>query len=113
MNLRATRRFWLGPLLVLVLALACSTSPLGRKQLTLLPDDQMNGMGLSAFEETKASTPIETDPATNAYVRCVAEAILAVTADQTGVSDWEVVVFRDDTPNAFALPGGRIGVHTG
>jgi predicted Zn-dependent protease len=114
MNLRPTRRpLWLTPLFVLVLALACSTSPLGRKQLTLLPDDQMNSMGLSAFEETKASEPVETDPAINAYVRCVAEAILAVTADETGVSDWEVVVFRNDTPNAFALPGGRIGVNTG
>jgi predicted Zn-dependent protease len=26
---------------------------------------------------------------------------------------WEIVVFRDDTPNAFALPGGKIGVNTG
>jgi predicted Zn-dependent protease len=26
---------------------------------------------------------------------------------------WEVVVFRDDSANAFALPGGKIGVHTG
>ena len=26
---------------------------------------------------------------------------------------WEVTVFVDDTPNAFALPGGKIGVHTG
>jgi hypothetical protein len=26
---------------------------------------------------------------------------------------WEVVVFEDESPNAFALPGGKIGVHTG
>ncbi|MBM4117696.1 M48 family metallopeptidase [bacterium] len=100
-------------LLALLLALACSTSPLGRKQLTLVPDTQMNAMGLSAFEQMKTEVPVEKDPAINAYVRCVAEAVLAVTADQTGVSDWEVVVFKDDTANAFALPGGRIGVHTG
>ena len=25
----------------------------------------------------------------------------------------EVLVFSDETPNAFALPGGKIGVHTG
>jgi len=100
-------------LLLLTLALACTTSPLGRQQLTLLPDSQMNAMGLSAWEETKASEPVETDPAINAYVRCVADAIVAVTSDQTGVGDWEVVVFRNDTPNAFALPGGHIGVYTG
>jgi predicted Zn-dependent protease len=97
----------------LTLALACSTSPLGRRQLTLLPDAQMNAMGLSAFADMKTQVPVEKDAAINAYVRCVAEAVLAVTADQTGVADWEVVVFKDDTANAFALPGGRIGVHTG
>jgi predicted Zn-dependent protease len=26
---------------------------------------------------------------------------------------WEIRVFADDTPNAFALPGGKIGVNTG
>ncbi|MDH3727475.1 MAG: M48 family metallopeptidase, partial [Myxococcales bacterium] len=26
---------------------------------------------------------------------------------------WEALVFDDPTPNAFALPGGKIGVHTG
>src|SRR5690606_15446664 len=26
---------------------------------------------------------------------------------------WEVQVFNDETPNAFALPGNKIGVHTG
>ena len=29
------------------------------------------------------------------------------------VSSWEVEVFEDETANAFALPGGKIGVHTG
>lgn len=28
-------------------------------------------------------------------------------------TQWEVKVFADDAPNAFALPGGKIGVHTG
>ena len=44
----------------------------------------------------------------NEYVRCVAETI----TQEVG-GNWEVVVFEDETPNAFALPGGKIGVHTG
>ena len=28
-------------------------------------------------------------------------------------ASWEFVVFEDSTPNAFALPGGKVGVHTG
>ena len=26
---------------------------------------------------------------------------------------WEVRVFADEAPNAFALPGGKVGVNTG
>ena len=43
-------------------------------------------------------------------MKCVAQAIVEVSSPN---KDWEVVVFKDDTANAFALPGGKIGVHTG
>jgi len=32
---------------------------------------------------------------------------------QGGPQQWEVVVFEEEEPNAFALPGGKIGVNTG
>ncbi len=95
-------------LLLATLLVSCATSPMGRRQLTLMPADQMDTMGLEAFSSLKSSTPVESDPATNRYVRCVAERITA----QIG-GEWEVVVFQDDSANAFALPGGKIGVHTG
>ncbi len=43
----------------------------------------------------------------------MALAVADAAADETRVASWEVVVFQDDTANAFALPGGKIGVHTG
>ena len=50
-------------------------------------------------------------------MRCVAEQIIATVQRQYPPADrpgsWEVRVFEDPTPNAFALPGGHIGVHTG
>lgn len=103
----------------LFLSFACATSPTGRKQLELLPDSQMNQMGTEAFTQMKAQTPINHDPALNAEVRCVADALLrALPADyvkRAGVpgDKWEVVVFQNDEPNAFALPGGKIGVQSG
>jgi predicted Zn-dependent protease len=93
--------------------IACATSPTGRKQLVLVDDADMNQMGAEAFEEMKKQTPVERGAAVNAYVNCIVSALLAVTDDPTGVQSWEVVVFRDETANAFALPGGKIGVHTG
>jgi predicted Zn-dependent protease len=93
---------------VLVLLAACSTSPTGRSQLVLMPESQMDQMGLQAFTNIKDKTPVESNQTTNRYVQCVANAITREAGGR-----WEVVVFRDDSANAFALPGGKIGVNTG
>jgi predicted Zn-dependent protease len=97
----------------LALMIACATSPLGRKQIVLLSAGKMNQMGAQSFEELKAKTPIERDPKINQYVQCVVSPILEVSKGRAGVDRWEVVVFKDPSANAFALPGGKIGVHTG
>ena len=83
----------------------------GRRQLTLLPSDQVAAMGERSFEALKQSQKIETNPRINAYVACVAKAII----DQlsAGASEWQAIVFDDPSPNAFALPGGRIGINSG
>lgn len=111
---RARRAAFVTLIAVLVGAMfTCATSPTGRRQLVLVDDADMNQMGAEAFEEMKKQTPIDSGAAVNTYVNCIVNALLAVTEDTTGVSSWEVVVFRDNTANAFALPGGKIGVHTG
>lgn len=93
----------------LALLVACATSPTGRSQLVLMPDDQLTQMGFQAFEQIKKKTPVENDPAINQYVQCV---VRELTRDLDSGA-WEVVVFREDQANAFALPGGKIGVYTG
>ena len=99
-------------MLALLLALAgCATSPTGRSQLLVLSASQMDAMGVQAFEQLRKEQPVENDPKINAYVNCIADAITAEVKDQR--TSWEVVVFKDDSPNAFALPGGKMGVHTG
>ena len=47
----------------------------------------------------------------NCRVERVAERILKA-ADQNP-REWQFAVIEDETPNAFALPDGHIGVHTG
>jgi len=87
---------------------ACITSPTGRSQLAFMPDAQMNQMGLQAFESLKKEKPLSTNPQYNHVATCIAGALVK----QLG-GTWEVLVFEDPTPNAFALPGNKIGVHTG
>lgn len=101
-------RFICLKVLVIILLNACATSPLGRSQLTLISDSEVNRMGVQAFEVEKQNLPISEDPKMNQLVQCVAGAL---TRHVQGT--WEVRVFEERTPNAFALPGGKIGVHSG
>ena len=92
---------------------ACATSPMGRKQFILIGDDQMNKMGVASFQQLKTSSTVSTNSSAQKYVKCVANAIVNELPNQWKQQAWEIVVFDDDTANAFALPGGKIGVHTG
>lgn len=87
---------------------ACATSPTGRSQLIFMPDSQMSQMGLQAFDQMKKEKPVNTNVTFNQTAQCI------VTELTKGMGqNWEVVVFEDKTLNAFALPGAKIGVHTG
>ncbi|WP_136066538.1 M48 family metallopeptidase [Modicisalibacter radicis] len=94
--------------LVLTLA-ACSQTPTGRSQLTLFSDEEIDQMGEQSFAQYQQQLPT-VGGQTADYVQCVAQAITR--AADIGES-WEVKVFKDDSANAFALPGGHIGVNTG
>ncbi|MCC2618049.1 M48 family metallopeptidase [Aestuariibacter halophilus] len=91
----------------------CATSPTGRSQLKLFSKDQLANMGSQAFDSMKSEQPIAKQTVQNSYVECVARAITAQVNPSVFSGEWEVVVFEDDQVNAFALPGGKIGVYTG
>lgn len=101
----------------LVLVVACATSPLGRSQLKLVSDSEVTQMGINSFTELKQKTPATKDSREAAYVQCVAGAITRVIPQMqwnvTVPASWEVVTFESKDVNAFALPGGKIGVYTG
>ena len=92
---------------------ACSSSPTGRNQILLFSGSEMSELGAQSFEELKKQEKINTDKKTNAYVQCVSNAITSRLGEQEDFKEWEVVVFESDQVNAFALPGGKIGVYTG
>jgi predicted Zn-dependent protease len=100
--------------LVTLAAIAgCKTSPTGRTQIALYSDSEMNTMGVQSFKQLKEQKPINSDKKVNRYVQCVADNVISVLPKKYAAQQWEVVVFEDDSANAFALPGGKIGVHTG
>ena len=92
---------------------ACSTSSTGRNQVALYSDSELNHMGAVSFEQMKKDTPISQHADVNTFVLCVANIITANVPTSVHQGDWEVVIFDSAQVNAFALPGGKIGVYTG
>lgn len=101
--------------LVLVLALltGCVTSPTGRNQFIAVSDAQMDQLGATAFEQMKQNTKLARDAGKLATANCVVDALKGALPPNAQRMAWEVQVFEDASPNAFALPGGKMGVNTG
>lgn len=91
----------------------CAKSSTGRNQITLFSTSELSKMGINSFEELKQQEKISTDIKTNQYVQCVANAVIKHVPKSAHSGDWEVVTFDSPQVNAFALPGGKIGVYTG
>lgn len=91
----------------------CATSPTGRTQLMMVSDTQMSQMGITAFNDMRKQGKFGDAPRERAYATCVANALVAVLPPPWNANQWEVQIVGDDSANAFALPGGRIGVNRG
>lgn len=91
---------------------SCATSPTGRSQLMLVDDKTIAASGQQMFAQLKQKESVNHNPTINAQVSCVVNNLLSVlpTEWQNG---WEVRVFENKEPNAFALPGRKIGVNSG
>jgi predicted Zn-dependent protease len=112
--MKMSRRWWTAAALATVVGalVACMTvEETGRKQLILLTPDQEKQMGLTAFEQAKQQKTQSKDASATALVRKVGQRVAAV-ANMPG-AQWEFVLFEDKEPNAFCLPGGKVGVNTG
>jgi predicted Zn-dependent protease len=105
---------WIVLLLLAVLlgGAACATAPYtGRRQLLLTSEGHENTLGYQAFSQIRQQYKVSHDPKINELVQRVGRRV-AEAANRPDYK-WEFVVFEDDTPNAFCLPGGKVGVFTG
>ena len=68
----------------------------------------MQEMGTASYAEMKKKTPVSKAAGPNRRVQCVSNALTQMVG-----GSWEVTLFAGDAVNAFALPGGKIGVYEG
>lgn len=99
---------------LLLSACATTTSSTGRKQYVgAVSQAQLNQLGTQAFDQMKGQKPLTQDGKQSAYLSCVVDAIVRELPPQWRQGGWQEAVFVDKNPNAFALPGGKVGVYTG
>jgi metalloendopeptidase OMA1, mitochondrial len=96
-----------------LLLCGCATAPItGRSQLMLVSAEQETALGVEAYRQVLRKEPVTHDPQYAEPVERIARRLEAA-ANRPDLR-WEVNVIKEDkTVNAFALPGGKIGVYTG
>lgn len=97
----------------LVLVSGCADNPqLGRQQLILVDDGQLSEMGVAAWRDIRQQERVSRDSRVNRRIEEIGSRIVQA-ANLEDQYDWEYAVFENEQANAFALPGGKIGVNTG
>ena len=101
-------------LMLIVTALTgCATNPVtGKNELTLVSRDQEINIGNQQYLPTQQSQggQYTADPALARYVQEVGARLAAVSDSPL---PYEFVVLNDSTPNAWAMPGGKIAINRG
>ena len=110
-------------LLLLVVLAGCATVPVtGRKQLSLIPDSQMNSMSFQQYQQVLQESTLSSDPVATAQIKRVGARIQDAVeryfqqAGQPHQLDgyaWEFNLIESDQVNAWCMPGGKVAFYTG
>ena len=98
------------PLVILSCAAPSALGPDGNVQIRQ-SSPELVSKGSQLFTQMKSEKKISTNGTYRAQVSRVAARLTRVISLPN--AQWEFVVFEDPTPNAFALPGGKVGINTG
>lgn len=110
--------------ITLMLFVSCATVPItGRKQLSFIPQSQLIGSSIDAYNQLMSQSKLSTDPAKKQMVVDVGTKIASSAEEfmrENGMEQeietyhWEFNLIEEDkTVNAFCMPGGKIAVYTG
>lgn len=102
-------------LALLGLLAGCYTVPeTGRTSMIMISPGEEAALGAASFADIRSKEKVSTNPIQNERVQRVGRRIAAAVGDALPGAKWEFVVFdAPKTVNAFALPGGKVGVYTG
>jgi predicted Zn-dependent protease len=79
--------------------------------LDLVSEEQVREMGSETWQRIRSETPASDNQGYQQTADRIAGKLLEAAGAK--LQNWEVVVFEGDQANAFALPGGQIGIYEG
>ncbi len=74
---------------------------------------QLQESSIKEFAKMREELKVSDNQADRAYVQCITNAILAQLEEPWVDYTWDLELFEEEEVNAFAMPGGQIGVYTG
>ena len=96
-----------------LLLAACGGGREQRPQVASIDAGDLAEIGATAFEQITAKTPISTDFAAQSGVRCIINGLMEALPESASNWPWDSQVYDEVVADAFALPGGSIGVTMG
>lgn len=79
----------------------------------MLSDEHLAKRSKSQFSKMKKSERISSNASHQAMIERIGRRIAGVAQVDLPGTEWEFVVFEKNEPNAFAMPGGKVGVNSG
>ena len=84
---------------------------LGDESIAVISPTQERKLGENLMRQSRRTLAFMEDPETNEYIQMLGQKL--VSNSDGARQDFRFFVINNPTVNAFALPGGFIGVHTG
>ena len=97
----------------LLLCSSVSTLLLSGCGVVMMSDERLARQSTAQFTQLKKKDPVSKNRVYQKMIERIGKRITDVANVDVPGTDWEFVVFDKSEPNAFAMPGGKVGVNAG
>lgn len=97
----------------LLLCLLVSTLLFSGCGVAMMSDERLARQSKAQFTQLKKKDPVSKNRSYQKMIERIGKRITDVAKVDVPGTDWEFVVFDKSEPNAFAMPGGKVGVNSG
>ena len=79
----------------------------------MMSDERLARKSKAQFSQMKKKESVSTNSSHTKMIQQIGDRITSVANVDVPGTEWEFVIFDKSEPNAFAMPGGKVGVNSG